>query len=136
MKKRNGAMRFGRLTALALAMIVALGLMACSSDSSATTAAENATEAQEETTAPAVLETETAEGQNEEPGAVEPAYSLIQNVYNWGSNYSRIIIPVSDAASLDYLDADAYSVSVERFDGENNSLGAGERTVQAVYRSD
>lgn len=68
MKKRNGAMRFGRLTALALAMIVALGLTACSSDSSATTAAENATEAQEETTAPAVLETETAEGQNEEPG--------------------------------------------------------------------
>lgn len=136
MKKRNGAMRFGRLTALALAMIVALGLMACSSDSSATTAAENATEAQEETTAPAVLETETAEGQNEEPETVEPTYSLIQNVYNWGSNYSRIIIPVSDAASLDYLDADAYSVSVERFDGENNSLGAGERTVQAVYRSD
>ncbi len=136
MKIRDGAKRFSRQIILALVMIMSLGVMACSGDSSATTAAQDqteATEAQAETTEASAEETEA---QASEVVEVTPTYSLIQNVYNWGSNYSRVVIPVSDPASLDYLDADSYRVSVERFDVENNSLGGGERAVQAVYRSD
>lgn len=127
--------------ALSLAAALTLGLAGCAGGDTVTTAAPTQTDtaaetmAQPEATEPAAPET-TEAAEPAAPAEVEPTYSLIQNVYNWGSNYSKAIIPVSDAASLDYLAAASYHVSVERFDIKNEPLGAGERTVQAVYRSD
>ena len=63
-------------------------------------------------------------------------YSLIQNVYSWGSGYSKIIIPVDFKNDIDYLDANAYIVSVVRFDKEGNELNKGERVITACYQSD
>lgn len=63
-------------------------------------------------------------------------YSLIQNVYGWGSSYSKAIIPVDFSTEADYMDTDSYIVSVERYDTRETLLGAGERVVTAAYRSD
>lgn len=63
-------------------------------------------------------------------------YSLVQNVYNWGSSYSKVVIPVPSPSSLDYLTGSSYQVEIERFDSEGNAINSGSRTVQAVYRSD
>ena len=63
-------------------------------------------------------------------------YSLVQNVYGWGSGYSKVIVPVDFGAEADYMDADNYKVSVERYDVNNELIGSGERVVTAAYRSD
>ncbi len=73
--------------------------------------------------------------QSDQNAEVDSTYSLIQNVYNWGSNYSKAIIPVKKSNDMDYLKAKNYSVFVQRYDENKESLGEGERTVIAVYFS-
>ena len=63
------------------------------------------------------------------------SYSLVQNVYGWGSSYSKIIVPVSFGADKDYVNPADYVVSVERLDKNGNSIGSGNRYVEAAYRS-
>lgn len=63
-------------------------------------------------------------------------YSLVQNVYGWGSGYSKVIVPVDFNTEADYMDAGNYKVLVERYDADNELLDSGERVVTAAYRSD
>lgn len=129
MKKTCGIKSLKKGIAALCVLGLALGMTACAQNSGSTTAAE--TTAAPESTA-VETETETAA----EPVAVEPTYSLVQNVYNWGSSYSKVIIPVSDPAAIEYLDADSYTVAVSRADQEGQPIGSGSRTVTAAYRSD
>ena len=63
-------------------------------------------------------------------------YSLVQNVYSWGSGYSKIILSVDFKKDVDYLDTSAYTVLVKRFDKNGKELNSGERVVTAAYQSD
>ena len=47
--------------------------------------------------------------------ASDSAYSLIDRVYSWGSDYSSVIVPVDFLDRKDHVDEDDYSVYVERF---------------------
>lgn len=67
---------------------------------------------------------------------MEPTYTLVQNVYNWGANYSKVIVPVDFSSDKNYVDPDDYVVSVERYDTEGKLLDSGNRLVDAAYRSD
>ncbi len=129
-----------RLLALLLALMLLLALAACgaqtedagSTDEEETTTEDTQEEAQEDS-----QEEEESQPEETEPEAeteADSTYSLIQNVYNWGSSYSSIILPVSGEA--DYTDASAYTVSVQRYDTAGELLDEGERTVTGAYLSD
>ena len=142
--------RLKRAAALALAAVLSLGLAGCAGSGETTTAnaptdaaaagpetaAPETTAAPEATAAPETASVAETTAEAAQPAQTDPTYSLVQNVYNWGSSYSKAVIPVGDPASLDYLTASAYRVNVERFDVAGEPLGAGERTVLAVYRCD
>ncbi|MDO4500278.1 MAG: PHB depolymerase family esterase [Erysipelotrichaceae bacterium] len=72
---------------------------------------------------------------NTEKVEVTPTYSLVQNVYGWGSSYSKVIVPVNYANGKDYVNPADYTVSVERFDTAGNALDKGNRVITAAYRS-
>ena len=58
-------------------------------------------------------------------------YSLIQNVYNWGASYSRVILKNTKFSKLE-----DYFVHVQKYDKFENLLEEGERKVIDAYQSD
>ncbi|MCD8051405.1 MAG: prolyl oligopeptidase family serine peptidase [Clostridiales bacterium] len=143
MKKQQVLKRF---TALLLVFSMLLALAACGSsqttEEDASAEASSAAESSED--AVTVAEDMTAQGGDESTEAedevepeVDPAgsYSLVQNVYNWGSSYSKAILLVETEES-DEPDAAQYTVSVWRYDVDGALLDHGDRTVTAAYRSD
>ncbi|MBQ9166233.1 MAG: prolyl oligopeptidase family serine peptidase [Oscillospiraceae bacterium] len=142
MKQSNNPMK--RLLALLLAMLMMLALAACAAteppaedpaeEPSAEEPADDASGEEEEALAPAEDATELPEEPVEEIEPVlDPAgsYSLVNYVYNWGSNYGKIILKdASDAEAVNY------TVSVWRYDTAGGVLDHGERAVTAAYASD
>ena len=59
------------------------------------------------------------------------SYSLIQNVYNWGASFSRVIIKEPKVSK-----PEDYFVHVQKYDKFENLLEEGERKVVGVYKSD
>ena len=59
------------------------------------------------------------------------SYSLIQNVYNWGASYSRVILKNTKFSKLK-----DYFVHVQKYDKFENLLEEGERKVIDAYQSD
>lgn len=57
-------------------------------------------------------------------------YSLVQNVYNWGSSYSKVIVKGEDTAPTNY------SVNVQRKKDDGTDAGSGVREITTAYRSD
>lgn len=95
----------------------------------------------EETKAPVettvAAETEAAkETEAAEKIEVTPTYSLVQNVYSWGSSYSKIIVPADFSQETSLVNPADYKVSVERFNKAGEPLNSGSRVVTAAYRSD
>ena len=66
---------------------------------------------------------------------VDGTYSLVQNVYSWGSSYSKVIIPVNFKSGTSYVDPGDYAVSVVRYNKNGELLNTGNRVVSAAYRS-
>lgn len=141
-----------QILSLLLALMMLLSLAACGS--AGTTKEETSTDepaAEEpetkkpddsETLAPAEdatvqNKTDDAAEETETEPQIDPAgdYSLVQNVYNWGSSYSKVILPLG-AEDADYTDAGNYTVSVWRYDMNGSLLNHGERAVTGAYASD
>lgn len=130
-----------RLMALLLALMMLLALTACGGNEAP--AEEPAEEPAAEEEAPAEEEEEIAPAEDatelpeEAPAETEPVldpagtYSLVNHVYNWGSNYGKIILEgAADAEAANY------TVSVWRYDTAGAVLDHGERAVIAAYASD
>ena len=128
-----------RLWALLLALSLLLALAACgaqSGDAPSDTDEQGASSGDTEDAGDAAedAQPEDPEQSDAAGGQTDTTYSLIQNVYNWGSSYSAIILPVSGGA--DAADPSVYTVSVQRFDTAGELLDEGERTVTGAYLSD
>lgn len=117
-----------RMLTLLLAAVLAFALTACGSTGGETE--PQSTKAPETTLAPAPPEKETEPAKDP-----DPTYSLVQNVYNWGSSYSKIILPIVGADGVDYTDVSKYTVAVQRYDAAEALLDEGTRVVTAAYLS-
>ncbi|MDO4633693.1 MAG: PHB depolymerase family esterase [Eubacteriales bacterium] len=120
---------------VALTMTMALGVSAlagigCSAE--AETETETVMGAAEDAAAQAAATETEAETEMPAEPELDPAgnYSLIQNVFNWGSSYSKVIIPAADS------NAEDYKVSVWRYGVDGSVLGQGERNITNAYASD
>jgi predicted esterase len=149
--KTNVKTTLKRMTSLLLTFALVLSLAACGStadnaagnnqeeaaSSEASSAADSSkdTVVAEDPSNPANETESSGETSNSQATDTAPAgsYSLVQNVYNWGSNYSKVILPVSDEADVE---ADDYTVSVQRYDVNAELLDEGERMITDAYLSD
>lgn len=96
-----------KIITLLCAVMLSLSMVACNSETTATTTPDTK---EEETTS--------------------TTYSLVQNVHAWGSTYGSVIVKGTDT---DYHN---YKVEVERFDTAGAPLNDGERVVFDAYASD